>query len=340
MKVVRHARFGPPADVLHLAEEDIGAPGPDEVVIAIEATPIHAGDLKNIEGEPIMVRHVEPGEDLVVSLPQVPGIEGVGRVVAVGSSVTEVSEGQRVFLPIQCGSWRERIRVKAAEIYPAPEGDPIQLALLVNALTAELALTDIVPLQSGDWILQNCANSNVGRALIPLARRRGIRTINVVRRREAIAELERLGGDVVLEDGPDLAARVAKATKGQSITLALDGVAGDATGRLAECLSDSGTLANYGLMSGQPCKIPSWILLYRNIVLRGYYMGFSRRRRSHEQQCALFEDLGNLIVDGTISAKIAATYPLNAFREAVLHAARSGQDRNGRVVLEPPRHRA
>jgi NADPH:quinone reductase-like Zn-dependent oxidoreductase len=50
--------------------------------------------------------------------------------------------------------------------------------------------------------VQNTANSAVGRYLIQLAKRRGIRTVNVVRRSEAVASLESLGGDVVLVDGP------------------------------------------------------------------------------------------------------------------------------------------
>lgn len=301
----------------------------------VEATPIHTGDLRNIAGEKLMLRHVKDGTNLQVVLPQVPGIEGVGRVVAVGTAVTRHAVGARVYLPRQCGSWRQRIVADEARLLPAPEGDPLQLCLMVNAFTAELALRDLGPLNSGDWFLQNAANSNVGRALIRLARARGIRTVNVVRRPELIHELVELGADVVLLDGQDLAARVQAAVSGAPLRIALDGVAGAAAGRLAECLTDGGTLANCGTMSGEPVAIPSWVLLYRRIRVVGYYAGYNMQSRSPAQQAAIIGELADRIASGTIVTPIAATYPLERWREAVAHAERSGAERAGKVLFTP-----
>ena len=267
MKALLHRRFGPPEAVLELVEAADEPLRPGQVRIRVEATPIHAGDLKNIAGETIMVRNPTGGANLVTPLPQIPGIEGVGRIVEATGDAAGLSLGQRVFLPIQCGSWREALVADAAGLIPAPEGDPVQLSLMVNALTADLALRDLAPLRPGDWVIQNGANSNVGRVLIALARRRGLRTVNVVRRLAVEPELRALGADVVLADGDDLAERVAEATGGASIALALDGVAGAATGRLAGCVADDGLIANFGLMSGEPCMIEPWMLMYKRIRL-------------------------------------------------------------------------
>jgi len=215
----------------------------------------------------------------------------------------------------------------------APEGDSVQLSLMINALTADMALRDILPLRAGDWIIQNGANSNVGRILIPLARDRGIRTVNVVRRPELADELKAIGGDVVLADGEGLAARVAGATGGAAIRLALDCVSGDATSRLAECLADDGTIANYGAMSGEPCKVAPWMLTYKRIALIGYYMGYKRRARSIEEQRVIFGDLAEAIVAGKLGTPIAATYRLDDYAAAVDHAARGGTARNGKIVF-------
>ena len=54
-------------------------------------------------------------------------------------------------------------------------------------------------------MIQNVANSAVGRLLIVLAKQRGLRTVNVVRRAELAGELKALGADVVIVDGDDLA---------------------------------------------------------------------------------------------------------------------------------------
>src|SRR5439155_15532499 len=82
----------------------------------------------------------------------------------------------------------------------------------VNPPTAYLLLTDIVKLPPGSWVIQNGANSGVGRAIIAIAKSLGLRTVNVVRRHEVITDMKELGGDVVVVDGSDVAKRVAAET--------------------------------------------------------------------------------------------------------------------------------
>src|SRR5689334_25209945 len=107
--------------------------------------------------------------------------------------------------------------------------------LRINPPTARLLLTDLVELRPGDWIIQNVANSAVGRFVIRLGRARGVRTVNVVRREALAAELAPLGADVCVVDGPDLAERVKAATAGASLRLGLDPGSGQASARLSTC---------------------------------------------------------------------------------------------------------
>jgi trans-2-enoyl-CoA reductase len=58
--------------------------------------------------------------------------------------------------------------------------------LTVNPATASLMLSEFVDLKPGDWVMQNVANSGVGGYLVQLARQRGLRTVNVVRREGAV----------------------------------------------------------------------------------------------------------------------------------------------------------
>jgi NADPH:quinone reductase-like Zn-dependent oxidoreductase len=333
VRLLSHGRFGAPLDVLALLDEPARMPAAGEVRIAIEAAPIHAGDLTNIAGGRLMYRRVRDSRDLQVALPQVPGIEGVGRIIEIGAGVAGLVAGQRVLLPRQCGSWRSELTAAAATVIPLPEGDPAQLCLMVNAFTAELALRDLSALQPGDWFVQNGANSNVGRNLIRLARQRGIRTVNVVRRAELVPALTALGADVVLVDGPDLADRLRARIGAAPLLIALDGVGGTASGRLAECLSDGGTLANMGAVSGEPCCVPTWMLLYKRLRVIGYYAGFSLDARSLPERERLIGALAAQIASGELQTPIAAEYPLEQWREAVAHASRTGADRDGKVVF-------
>ena len=160
-----------------------------------------------------------------------------------------------------------------------------------------------------------------------------MRTVNVVRRSGLEDELTTLGGDAVVLDGDGLRERVAEVTSGAPIRLGLDGVAGAATARLGACLADGGTLANYGLMSNEPCQLPTWMLLYKQLNVRGYYMGFNRRRRNVAEQQTIIGRLATLMERGTIAAKIAATYPLSDYKGAVAHAAQHGRAREGKVMF-------
>jgi NADPH:quinone reductase-like Zn-dependent oxidoreductase len=324
VKALWHEAHGEPRDVLRFVEHAPEAPGPGEVVIRMEAAAMHIADVRTVQG----------ALGLAKPLPRAPGYEGVGRVARVGAGVTRWRVGDRAFPPIGSGTFREEVRVAADAALPAPEGDAAQLAFLtVNPPTAWCLLEDFVPLAAGDWVVQNCANSNVGRYLAVLARLRGVRTVNVVRRPDSVDELRALGGDVVLVDGPDLAARVRAVTGGAAIRLGIDAVAGAGTQRIAECLADGGRVVCYGAMSQQPCALDFYFLLFRDVSLCGFSTTRQMATRAPEAQRALYARLAGLVADGTLEARIAAEYDLAHGVEAFEHALRVGPDRPGKILL-------
>ena len=203
MKQVLIDRYGTPWDVARCADvPDVGDPGPDEVVFDVLAFPINPADMWFCRGS----YRLKP------PLPATPGAECVGRVTAVGAAVKHVKKGDLV-INLQRENWAQRRKVKGDDAIPLPAGIDLRQAAMVriNPPTALLMLSDFVDLKPGDWVIQNVANSAVGRLLIVLARQRGLRTVNVVRRAELAGELKALGADIVIVDGDDLARRVAKA---------------------------------------------------------------------------------------------------------------------------------
>src|SRR6202008_4407127 len=119
-------------------------------------------------------------------LPAVIGNEGVGRVLAVGPGVESVKVGDRVLAPLGSFTCRERMVSPTGGLRSLPpEADPQQLAMLaINPPTAALLLSEYVDLKPGEWVVQNAANSAVGRWVIAFARMRGLKTVNIVRRPE------------------------------------------------------------------------------------------------------------------------------------------------------------
>jgi NADPH:quinone reductase-like Zn-dependent oxidoreductase len=155
------------------------------------------------------------------TLPAVPGLEGVGKVARCGAATSgKWREGQRVVgVPWGTlgghGTWAQYTVAPEAALFAVPDAVPDDAAaqFLVNPLTA-LAFFDVLDVPRGGWLLSNAANSVLGRMLIRLAARRGVRTVNLVRRREYVAALEALGADavVVTTEGDDVAQRVREIT--------------------------------------------------------------------------------------------------------------------------------
>jgi NADPH:quinone reductase-like Zn-dependent oxidoreductase len=252
------------------------------------------------------------------------GTEGVGRVVAVGAGVKHLKQGDRTLVPYPAPAWAERIRADATRLRPLPSGDVHQLAMLgINPPTAYLMLTDYVNLPSGAWVIQNSANSGVGRALIPIAKSLGLKTVNVVRREDVVAEIKAIGGDVVLVDGPDLNKRVAEKTGKAPIALAIDGVGDNATTNLLGCLADKGVHVFYSTISGKPSVVPAALLIFRDISMRGFWLAHWFNRAKPEEITAMYDRLTPLVASGAISSPIAGTYRFAEIAEAVTVAAKN-----------------
>jgi NADPH:quinone reductase-like Zn-dependent oxidoreductase len=315
MQAIQIEAFGNPAEVLKVIDiPDVGAPAEGEVVIAIEASPINMSDLLMIAGR----YGYRP------KLPSVVGSEGVGRVIAVGSGVKHLKQGDRTLVPYPASAWAERVKADANRLRPLPGGDVHQFAMLgINPPTAYLMLTDFVTLPAGSWVIQNSANSGVGRALIPIAKSLGLRTVNVVRRDDVVAEIKAIGGDVVLVDGPDLAKRVAVETGKAPIALAVDGVADTSTMNLLGCLAEKGVLVFYSSVSGKPFVGPAPHLIFRDISMRGFWLANWFNSAKPDQITQMYDRLTPLVASGAISAPIAGTYRFADIAEAVAVASKN-----------------
>ena len=328
MKTLKQFDHGDPSKVVSIVEVEEPKPKDDEIIIKMEAAAVHLADIKRFRGE----YGFEAKE-----LPLVPGYEGVGRVWSLGSLVKDFKKGDRVFPWWGNGTFAEKVTAKANLSIPAPEGDPSQLALmLVNGMTSVCLLEDFYDLKEGDWIIQNGANSNCGRYLITLAKERGIKTCNIVRRDSLFDELYALGADICVVDTEDpdlLSDNVSKLTKGAKISLGFDLVAGKATERIARCLTYGGKVVNYGFISKEPCLLPSHDLFFKNITLTGMSTGRGLEKRDMNKIRNIYFSLSKKINEGKLLAKIAAQYSLEDFSKAFEHAEKTGDERNGKIIF-------
>ena len=325
MLKAEYQQRGPvPQDVISAVELQLAPPAVGQVRVKVLAAPINPSDVLTLTGE----------YGMLPPLPAIGGNEGVGRVEELGAAVGNLEVGQLVLLPVGGGTWVTHLNAPANKLIPLPEADPQQLAMLtVNPPTASLMLSQFVDLKAGDWVIQNAANSGVGGYLIQLARLRGLKTLNVVRRESAVVGVQAEGGDVVLVDGPDLAKRVRAATDGAPVRLGIDAVGGAATDHLAASLSEGGVLVNYGMMSRQPCQVSPASFVFRDITLRGFWLAKWFREASPAEQMQVFGELTQLIAGGKLHARVAATYDVSQIKEAV--AAAASGERDGKILIVP-----
>jgi mitochondrial enoyl-[acyl-carrier protein] reductase / trans-2-enoyl-CoA reductase len=324
IKVVVYAMHGNPADALRVETQPWPEPAADEAVVAMRAAPINPADLNAIEGKYPAWRKV----------PAVPGFEGAGVVVDVGPKVTAIRKGALVILPHNIGTWREALAVKASELVAVPpEIEPAHASMLkINPMTAWRLIHDYVDLKNGDWLIQNAANSAAGHAVIQIARELGYKTVNVVRRAELIEELRADGGDVVLVDGENLREEVKNATGAAPIRLALNAVGGESALRLANCLAFGGTIVTFGAMSLQPLKIPTGLLIFKDLRFRGIWINKWYDNATMAERMEAFRPLFEMAKRGLLKTKIEKAYPIDDAKVAVAQAAQG--KRSGKIIFE------
>src|SRR6266436_2072345 len=315
MRAVQLTAFGNPVDGLEYVDiPEPDAPGPNEVLIGVEFSPINPNDLMVAQG----IYAFRP------PLPAVIGNEGVGRVLAIGPGVESVKVGDRVLAPLSSFTWRERMVISAVDLSTLfSDANPQQLAMLtINPPTAALLLSEYIDLKPSEWVVQNAANSGVGRWVIAFAKMRGLKTVNIVRRPELVPELEAIGGDLVVVDSPDVSERIKAAVGQAQLRLALDGVSGPATGVLAATLSPRGTLVSFAAMRLNPMSISPLDVIFKPVTVRGFFMAHPEIAAKLAPAAA---QAAEMIASGRMHIPVAATYPLSSIKEAVAHAQRGGK---------------
>jgi len=314
MRAIQIEQFGDPAKVIRVVDvEEPPQPGPHEVLVSVEFSPLNKHDLLVVLGA-----LAQP------PLPHIPGAEGVARVLATGSAVDGLQVGDLVVLPLYSGAWRERLVVPADGLFALPAGGDIEQYSMLgsNPPTAGLMLSECTTLRPGDWVVQNAANSGVGRSLIALAKLRGLKTINLVRDDTTFAELKAAGADVVHVDDDDAVGDIRAVIGDARVALAVDSVGGPGVARLLGLLSDGGVLVSYSWARNEPMWVDTPVLVAKHITVRGFFVGDFDYR---EKVVPVIREVAPLVAEGSLAVPVAAVYPLEQIEDAVQHLLRGGK---------------
>ncbi|MFG2950843.1 zinc-dependent alcohol dehydrogenase family protein [Streptomyces adustus] len=341
-------RVGEPSEVLRLESRPVPTPDFGQALIHVKATPVHASDLHVLRGR----------YGFSPEFPAVGGhMECVGHIEALGPDTEGLRIGERVVHaaipavpgPQVAGTWQEYLVADARRLLPVPgrlsDSDACQLA--VNPLTALLLVARELDAQPGEWLLQTAAGSTVGRLVIQLARHLGIRTINVVRRRDAVEEIKALGGDeVVCTADEDLVRRVAEIAGATGVHKALDCVAGDVGAQVSRALAPGGELVVYGALSTHrqtdpaalTIPLPARSVIYETKTIRGFWLNRWFGTASPADALDALSEVRALVTDGVLTIPEGRPFPLERFTEALALAEAPARGAKPLFVFEEGGH--
>lgn len=315
MKAIQLKAYGQPPENVGVVEiNDITTINNDEVIIEVLYSPVNPSDLLLMQG----TYPVQP------KLPAVIGQEGVGRVVSVGASVTTVKPGDIVTIPFGTFAWSEKVVAKAAGLVVLPPNVDLQQAamLSINPPTAVLLLEEFVSLNPGDWIVLNAANASVSHTIIAVAKSKGLKTLGIVRRKEAVDAALKAGTDAVLLEAENTVGEAKKATNNAEIKLGLDAVGGRATNTIAEILSSEGRLVCYAMMSREPINVGQISLIFRRVQIHGFFMYLPNYVPKLKN--AILKSV-QLLEQGKLNVPVAKIYPPEEVKEAIQHTIDGGK---------------
>ena len=325
MRALVQPRFGDPAEVLSVQEVPDPVPGPGQALVRVLLSPIHNHDLWTARGS----------YGFKPEMPARAGTEAVGVVEALGEGVDGLEVGQRVATGGSFGAWAELIVAPAAGLVPVPDGMSDEAASqLVSMPFSAIALLDFLEVSEGDWIVQNAANGAVGRLVAQLAEARGVHVLGLVRRTDGVAELAEQGIERVVATDDDVwRERVREIVGDAPILAGVDSVGGSSAGDVVSLLAEDGVLVVFGAMASPTMEIGSGDVIFKQVVIKGFWGSKVFGAMSREKRAALMGELVSGIGSGALTLPVEKVYGLDEIADAA--RANGAPGRRGKILLRP-----
>lgn len=324
-KCIKFYEFGNPKDVLKVENKNIQQPMDHEVLVRMLARPINPSDLIPIRGS---YSHR-------ISLPTIPGYEGVGIIEDVGPLVDASLIGHRV-LPLRGeGTWQEYVKTSVDFAVPIPDAidDFTAAQMYINPLTAWVTCTEVLRLKPNDVLLVNACGSAIGHIFAQLSKIVGFRLIAVTRNNKHTKELLHAGASYVINTSENpLYETIMALTNGIGADAAIDSVGGQSGTDLAFCVRLGGNFLTIGLLSGIQVnwrEITEKAQVHANL----FHLRNWNKKVSIDTWQMTFNHLITLIHDKRLRLMpMDAQYDLSNIKEAV-HSVEVSEKNKGKIFL-------
>ncbi|WP_458129798.1 quinone oxidoreductase family protein [Pseudomonas sp. Z2-11] len=320
---IRFNQFGSP-DVLTLQAVPEQSPGPGEVWLEQEAIGVNFLDVTQRKGA------------VPIPLPSGLGLEGAGRVAAVGADVSQVKVGDRVaYATGPIGAYASARLYPAQRLVRIPDALSFDdaAALMFKGITAQYLLKSTYPVGPGSTLLLYGVAGGLGAIMVPWAKHLGAFVIGVVSRQASVEKAKALGCDEVLVfDADSLASDVARITGGQKVDVVYDPIGRVSFQASLDSLRPRGLLVSFGASSGAPAAVELATLNAKGSLFLTRPSLAAHTATVDEYQ-ARAQDVLAAIDSAVIQPRIWASYALAdaASAHADLESGRS----SGAIILKP-----
>jgi NADPH:quinone reductase-like Zn-dependent oxidoreductase len=308
------------ADVLHMHEAADPVPSSGELLVAVTAAGLNFADIYRRQGR----------YPLAGTSPYIAGYEGAGRVIAVGENVTGWKTGDRVGFADVPLAHASHIRLPVDHAIRLPEwlSETDAAAVLLQGLTADYLLHDVLPLRAGMHVAVLAAAGGVGRLLLQMLKHQDIHAFAVASSLEKQKSCLELGADAAANY--DTWPEQVRLWQSAGCDVVFDSVGTTLTQSL-DSLKDGGRVVLFGMSGGALAEFdPTRLQLNSHGILGADLWTYLTSAK--ERQCRA-DRLFALIKEGSVVLPPVTQFALSSGADA--HRLLETRSFSGKIVLVP-----
>ncbi len=276
------------SEVLIYQKQDIKEPLANEIQIKNTAIGVNYHDV-----------YVRSGLYKTLTLPGIPGCEASGIVEKIGNNVKNFQVGERVtFCTREYGAYATYINISQEKVIKIPSflSDELVATNFLRALTVEMLINRITPVDSSKSILVTAASGGVGRLLCQWASSIGVKVIGSVGSQEKIEETKLIGCiETFVSSDNKFSEKVLDVTNGKGVDIVFDSVGNDTFEASLSSLAHCGYLINFGQSSGPVKPVLMTTLAEKSLsISRPILFHYFGNRKNYEKMASsvfkAFED--------------------------------------------------
>ena len=311
-------------EMLQPVDRPVPQPGPDEVLVRVEAAGVNRPDVMQRLG-----LYPPPA-----GAPSIPGLEVAGTIAAIGEGVPAHMIGNRVCALVAGGGYAEFCVAPVGQCLPVPETLTMAEAAAIpeTFFTVWSNLFERGYAREGETVLVHGGTSGIGTTAILLGKLFGLTVIVTAGSHVKCARALEIGAPHAIEyRTQDFVEEVKRITEGRGVDVILDMIGGDYLARNLACLAEDGRHVSIAAQRGPKAEISLWDLMRRRLTLTGSTL----RARSVRFKTLLRDEiLRNVWPDveqGRLKPVIDSVFPLHQAVDA--HRRMESGDHVGKIVL-------